>query len=417
MKKITIAALFVLTSFSMLASQKRKVLIFGLDGFRSDALQLAKTPNMDALIATGVYTYDSWNMGITVSGPSWSTIFTGVWHQKHGVTDNSYAGSNYNQYPYFLTRAKQVKPNLYGVQVVTWSPMSDQVYNDGYDKKLVRPNDFTQWHPAVEAALQDPNIDVMVAYTNYVDGVGHSTGFSPSNSAYIKGIEDIDGWVGAVMADVKKRPTYADEDWLILLVTDHGGLGTSHGGNSDEERHIWWIASGNNVKPKQIFASDPGSYVMSNNPVDPTKVANVPVQSDIAVTALHHLLYDAGVRPDDKSKLPGSAWNLDGKSLLDSIFTPKSNDTSTGIGNTSAVLEMKIYPNPATNLVTLWLDPQGQPVSYTITNVSGQIVKAEKDVVMNHKLNIDITGQEPGNYFISVQAGGKKAVQQILFKP
>lgn len=414
MKKFTIAALMMLSAFSVLASQKRKVLIFGLDGFRSDALQQANTPNIDALIATGVYTFDSWNMGITVSGPSWSTIFTGVWHQKHGVTDNSYAGSNYNKYPYFLARAKQVLPNLHGVQVVTWSPMSDQVYNDGYNQKLVRANDFAQWHPAVETALQNPNIDVMIAYTNYVDGVGHSTGFSPSNPAYMKGIEDIDKWVGAVMDDVKKRPTYADEDWLILLVTDHGGLGTSHGGNSNEERHIWWIASGNNVKPKQIFATDPGSYVMSNNPVDPAKVAKVPVQADIAVTALHHLLYDAGVRPDDKSKLPGSSWDLDGKSLLHEIFPPVD---PSGISNAPAALEMKVYPNPATGYLTLWLDPQGQPVSYTITNTAGQVVKAAQQMITGHKLNIDITGQAEGSYFITVQAGDRKSVKQIQIKP
>jgi hypothetical protein len=412
MKKITISVLLMLCAVSVIASQKRKVLIFGLDGFRSDALQQANTPHIDALIATGVYTFDSWNMGITVSGPSWSTIFTGVWYPKHGVTDNSYAGSNYNMYPYFLSRAKQIKPNLYGVQVVTWSPMSDQVYNDGYDQKLIRANNFAQWHPAVETALQNPNIDVMVAYTNYVDGIGHSTGFSPSNPAYMKGIEDIDAWVGAVMDDVKSRPDYANEDWLILLVTDHGGRGTSHGGNSDEERHVWWIASGNNVQPKQFFASDPGSYSMSNNPVDPVKVAKAPVQADIAVTALHHLIYETGVRPDDKSKLPGSSWDLDGKSWLDSIYV-----AGTGIRNQPEVLEMKIYPNPATGLVTLWFDAKGHPVTYQVTNAAGQIVQAGQQLSMAHKLNIDLSGQPAGTYFIVVQAGDRKAVKQVLLQP
>ena len=111
MKKITlIATIMLLMLGNAFASQKRKVLILGLDGVRSDALQLANTPNIDELIANGFYTYDSWCLGITVSGPSWSTIFTGVWYPKHGVTDNSFAGSQYNTYPYFPKEPRRSSP-------------------------------------------------------------------------------------------------------------------------------------------------------------------------------------------------------------------------------------------------------------------------------------------------------------------
>ena len=89
MKKIvSIGFLFFITS--LWASQPRKVLIIGIDGLRTDALQQANTPNLDALIASGFYTYESWHEGITVSGPSWSTIMCGVEFPKHGVTSNSY---------------------------------------------------------------------------------------------------------------------------------------------------------------------------------------------------------------------------------------------------------------------------------------------------------------------------------------
>ncbi len=409
----------MLSSVAVSASQKRKVLIFGLDGIRSDALQQANTPHIDTLINTGFYTFDSWNMGITVSGPTWSTIFTGVWFPKHGVTDNSYAGSNYSQYPYFLTRAKQLKPNLYGVQLVTWSPMSDQVYNDGYDQKLIRANDFAQWHPAVKTALENPDLDVLIAYTNYIDGVGHSTGFSPSNPAYMKSIEDIDQWVGAVMADLKARPDYDNEDWLILLVTDHGGLGTSHGGNSNEEREVWWIASGKNIQKKQLSGSDPGSYNMANNPVDPEKVAQTPVQADIAVTALHHLIYETGVRPDDKTVLPGSSWDLDGKSWLDVMIEPDTNpepEEPTTISGAPSLFDVKVFPNPATHLVTLWFDAQGQQASYEVTDILGKVVIPNRNVNGGPKVNIDLSSQPAGTYFITIHAGARKAVKQVLLK-
>lgn len=414
MKKSTIIASIMLAMLSCtaFASQQRKVLILGLDGVRSDALQQANTPHIDSLIADGFYTYDSWCLGITVSGPSWSTVFTGVWYPKHGVTDNSYAGSNYNQYPYFPKRAKEIKPNLYAVQIVDWAPMSDQVYNEGYDQKIIRTtNDLNAMLSATQVQLQNPNLDVLCLHPDNIDAAGHSSGFSPSNPAYMTAIQNVDTWVGKVMTALRARPNYANEDWLVLVVTDHGGIGTSHGGNSNEERHIWWIASGKNVRHQQIFAADPGSYNMSNNPVDPVKLAKAPVQADIAVTALHHLIYDSGVRPDDKSTTPGSAWNLDGKSWLDSIMV---SHTAVAPVPNNQELDMKIYPNPATNMVTLWFDPNGKPVSYQVTNMAGQVVKFASQLAVERKLNIDLGEQPAGNYCITVAAGDRKAVKQVV---
>lgn len=411
MRKFTLTFALAVLAFAANSSQKRKVLIFGLDGIRSDALQLANTPNIDTLIATGVFTYDSWNMGITVSGPSWSTIFTGVWFPKHGVTDNSYAGSNYDQYPYFPTRAKQINPNLFAVQMVTWSPMSQQVYNDGYDKKLIRQNNLNDLLTTVQQEFDNPDLDVMIAYTNIVDGVGHSTGFSPSNSAYMQMIEDVDVWVGQVMASLEARPDYDNEEWLILLTTDHGGRGTSHGGNSDEERHIWWIASGKNVQQKQYFGTDPGSYTMSNNPVDPDKVTVVPVLADIAVTALHHLVYDAGIRPDDKSVPPGSNWNLDGKSWLDSIFVT-STPPPTSLKDAGQKLEITIYPNPTSDLVSIWVDGKGAPISWQVTNIEGKLIEQGTED-RGPKINIDLSAQDPGTYFINVRSGDRVGTRTI----
>ena len=114
MAKILSALYIVLClATAVQASQPRKVLVIGIDGARQDALQLANTPNLDALMQNAFFTFDSWHLDITVSGPSWSSIMTGVYHQKHGVTNNSYSGSDYWNYPYFPKRAKEFKPNLF----------------------------------------------------------------------------------------------------------------------------------------------------------------------------------------------------------------------------------------------------------------------------------------------------------------
>lgn len=415
MKKLTIATLVLLAAITnmALASQKRKVLIIGIDGVRSDALQTANTPNIDALIATGFYTYDSWHCGITVSGPSWSTIFTGVWFPKHGVTDNSYAGSHFDAYPYYAKRVKEVKPGLYATQVVDWAPMSTKVTNDGYDAKIVRTeNDCAAVAAAAQTQLLNPNLDAFTLYFAKVDNIGHSSGFSPSNPAYMAAIHEVDSFIGRVMTTLKSRPTYASEDWLVLITTDHGGNGTSHGGNSNVERNIWWIASGKDVVSRQVMASDPGSYNMSSNPVDPAKLALAPVQADIAVTAMHHLMYDESdlsLRPENKT-----AWNLDGKSWLDSM--KRSSPPGTAIKETATNFEqgIKIYPNPSTGLFTFWFDTQNQSVAYMVFDEAGRLVKSENTLDIDSKLNVDLSGQQNGRYFIQLRCGGQVTTRKVI---
>jgi hypothetical protein len=415
MKKLSLAAVVCLMLVAQLAtaSQKRKVMIIGLDGVRSDALQLASTPNIDALIASGFYTYDSWHCGITVSGPSWSTIFTGVWFPKHGVTDNSYAGSHFDTYPYYAKRVKEIKPSLYAAQIVDWAPMSTQVTNDGFDTKVIRTeNDCAAVAAAAQTQLLNANLDAITVYFAKVDNIGHSSGFSPSNPAYMSAIHEVDSFVGRVINTLKSRPGYASEDWLILLTTDHGGTGTSHGGNSDVERHIWWAASGKDVVSRQITAADPGSYNMTSNPVDPAKLALAPVQADIAVTAMHHLMYDAAdltLRPENQS-----AWKLDGKSWLDSI---KVTTAPTAIADAEAtMLNAKIYPNPTTGLVTFWMETNHEPVNYVVVSESGQLVAQAGPLQIDNKLNVDLSGQTNGVYFIQLSCGGRRVSKKILLQ-
>ena len=84
---------------------------------------------------------------------------------------------------------------------------------------------------------------------------------------------------------IRARPAYPDEDWLILISTDHGRRPDGgHGGNSPEEMTIFILASG----PATQDWPPPG----------PAGIV------DVAATALDHL----GIAIDP-------AWELDGMPL------------------------------------------------------------------------------------------------------
>ena len=61
--------------------------------------------------AAGWYTAEARTTTPSVSGPSWSSMLTGVWPGKHGVTDNGFAGRDYARHPSFLARVEQLRPD------------------------------------------------------------------------------------------------------------------------------------------------------------------------------------------------------------------------------------------------------------------------------------------------------------------
>lgn len=233
-------------------SQVQKVLIIGIDGCRADALEIANTPNLDLLMANGTFSYDALNDDVTYSGPGWSAMLTGVWSDKHGVTNNTFLGSDYDNYPHFFEYVEAHNPNLNTASISHWNPINDQIVGNSADYKL---NVGTDSEVATEAAayLQNNDSDVLFLHFDDCDGTGHSTGFSPNNPAYINTIETTDAFVGIVLNSLYNRPNYANENWLILCSTDHGGNGTSHGGTSFEEERIFLIASGDQIPNQQIL--------------------------------------------------------------------------------------------------------------------------------------------------------------------
>ncbi len=346
--KIFYATLFLTLNFLFSFSlQNRKVLIIGIDGTRSDAFQQANTPHIDALLANSTYSYDSWHTGITWSGPSWTTILTGVQWNKHLVTSNSFTNHDFVNYPPFPTLAKQIYPNLNCSIVAEWDPLVDNITNAGWNHAVKVP-DTGNWPTADSAVaeLQNPDIDLLFAYFDKVDVTGHTTTFSPSNPLYISAIQDVDSAVGRVLNALHARPTYSSENWLILVVTDHGGKNFGHGGNSNEERHIWWMANGSVVAHQQINEADPGTYNCHLNNVFDSTCVNLPLlkssptHPDIAVTALHHLIYESGINPETKPE-----WNLDGKSWL---LNPS------GVNEIAQSENISVYPNPSSGQLTVY---------------------------------------------------------------
>ena len=397
------------------AQQKQKKALFiGIDGVRSDALQAANTPNLDALMQNGIFTFDSWHLGVTSSGPSWSSMLTGVWEAKHRITNNSYTGANFGQYPYIPTRMKEVIPDLKCVQIITWNPQDDadkgtggNVFNAGWDNSIDAGN-LGQGLVTASAKIQllDPELDFIFIHYDETDSAGHGFGFSPDVPQYINAIEDVDRQIGEVIAALRARSTYDNEDWIVLGTTDHGGIGTGHGGNSNTEREIWWYCSGDNVQNIELIGTDPGSYQMPDNPVDEAKLAETPVLADIAVTILDWMLPE--VNPEEVL-----AWDLDGKSWLRKAIVSTNDRFRNDINRFS------IAPNPSNGLVLLKVENPTDQLKMNIIDLSGKMIRhmdldSSNGSVLTQQ--IDLTDLSKGMYVIELTDGYYINSQKIVIE-
>jgi hypothetical protein len=277
----------------------KKVLVIGIDGVRPDILAEVNTPNIDGLIADGTFVDDVESKAQTISGPGWSSMVIGAWPDKHLVTNNDFTGNNYAEYPDFLTRLELVTPEISTFAVLDWPPLGTSesggpLFSDTIDAKLNFNGEDGGYEAADAASVaaavrylsnQDP--DAAFVYIGNPDVAAHDTGVSPE---YRRSIQVADALVGELLAAIRSRPTYDQEDWLILVSTDHGHKDEGgHGGDSPEEKTVFYLASG-----PSTAKGPPGTP---------------PNLVDVAVTAMAHL----GVEIDPAWQLDGNVVGLKGR--------------------------------------------------------------------------------------------------------
>ena len=280
--KVHILILIIISSFfNNVLQAQNKVLIIGIDGCRPDALLAAETPNIDKLWKNGAYSFSAKTDKISSSGICWTGMLTGVWHEKHNVTTNAYKNPNIAEYPHFFRRVKEEKPELKTFSVVNWSPIHKILQEGDADISNYLLTD-DKVAKRVADLLSNDNPDVMFVQLDDVDHAGHKYDFSPESKKYLKAIEKSDKQVGVILKALYERGNYNEENWLILVSTDHGGSEFGHGKDIPEHTTIFYIASGEDVKKGEI-----------------EQQVNV---IDVAVTALKHLNIDIK-----------KGWNLDGR--------------------------------------------------------------------------------------------------------
>ena len=209
-----------------------KVLIIGIDGFRSDALTQEITPSIYEFSKRNAYkNLSHLTEEDTYSGPNWSSILTGVHYNKHNVTDNSFEGSLFNVFPTFLNYIENNVNSINTSSIVNWLPINQKILSkdvDYYSKSQI--SDSIVFIEALNLLLNNNPIepDILFLHFDELDAAGHNFGFSPNIKEYRETLKNIDLYVDSLVRIIDNKRLF-DENWMCILVSDHGGDGYSHG--------------------------------------------------------------------------------------------------------------------------------------------------------------------------------------------
>ena len=268
-----------------------RVMVIGIDGVRSDVAQISASRDESGLArmaSEGAWTYDS-NVGpISISGPSWSSMLTGVWCDRHGVMGNGFDNHKLDQHLDLIDRVERYDSSLKTASLVYWEPISNLIIGPGIADIQERYEEDAQVHErAVEILREDIDLDLFFVAYDDPDYAGHVHGFSPDVPEYVDAVKLADDRF-AELLDVLDERISRGEDWLVIVTSDHGGGGSTLRGHSASSSVVdlttFMMVRGGETVAGEIY----GSVVV-----------------DVAVTALTHL----------EVPLPNGEDTLDGRPL------------------------------------------------------------------------------------------------------
>ncbi|MDN5896670.1 MAG: alkaline phosphatase family protein, partial [Nocardioides sp.] len=211
----------------------------------------------------------------------------GVWPDAHGVMGNEEELNRLYRYPELLTTAFCARPDLqtygaasaliFGTDFGPGPLFGPGVSTIDWVDRRAYPGKFTETDPiimeAAEHHLRYKDPDIAFVYLGETDQIAHDHGVG---AEYEAAIHRQDKRLGRLIDALSARPTWASEEWLIIVTTDHGHLDEGgHGGGSWKERQSFVVAATLGGNPPPADRAECWAESAENIDIAPTALAHL----------------------------------------------------------------------------------------------------------------------------------------------
>ena len=208
-----------------------KVILITVDGMRSDGFLQCGNPFIDDMMKRSTYGLKGVNVLPTDTLPCHMSLFTGTTPEIHNTRSNTFREA----VQYVKGLVEQIHDHggktamYYG-----WEEMQDVVRPGGLDHSEYFPSHGAGYTDAAITRLAIDYIkkespDFLFLHLDGTDCTGHHIGWMTKE--YLSTVSDAVDCVKTVLCEL-------GDEYSVVVTSDHGGVGTDHGGESPEEMTI-----------------------------------------------------------------------------------------------------------------------------------------------------------------------------------
>ena len=235
----------------------KHVILIGVDGMGANYLSKTKNiPVMQSIMRMGVSTMHARCVSPSSSADNWASMVMGAGPELHGYTEwnsqkpeiPSRALDHYGLFPTIYALLRDQRPNAKIGVIYSWGGIGYLFPKQAVNKDDHTSNDsLTADHSAKYIQSEKP--DFLFVHFDGVDGAGHSIGWGTKE--YYSAIQRTDEYIGQIIQSVKDAGI--ENNTVIIVTADHGGIKTGHGGKTIQEMEIPWMAYGKGILKNKVL--------------------------------------------------------------------------------------------------------------------------------------------------------------------
>ncbi len=234
-----------------------KVLLIVVDGVVGKQLERITTPELDALKPNSIFSFEGSADSVTTDPASIAHIMTGNAVGNTEIRDSSLVPRvpRGELFPSFIKRVKEQKARPFRVVAVTpWETLNKTLFKEADVRISVAGNNNDVVRDSTINRLKADSADLVIAHFNNANLAGLQEGFTTDAPAYRAALLKTDEYIGALVKAMRARTKFAEEDWLVIVQSTHGGNGKKYGGFLENERNTFSLYYNARLKSNLVIA-------------------------------------------------------------------------------------------------------------------------------------------------------------------
>lgn len=201
-----------------------KIVLIIMDGAPGTEVKAIGPPALSQLADFSLFSWDALadTKNAEMTNPvGWSNLLTGVNSDNHNVTGNDFSGNQLVNYPAIFTRLKEQRPNWRSSAFCASPDIVTYLAADATEK-MAFANDDAAVKEATIQELKTKDPAFVLAQFHGADLAGTAGAYKAADPNYRNAVLKIDGYINELITAVRARPSFKDENWMIIISSNKG---------------------------------------------------------------------------------------------------------------------------------------------------------------------------------------------------